>query len=80
MFDLFDILCKEKKVKGIGEGFSIYKKQLDPDYHPFYELREKRRWWGEKLHCWGFDLEYLEKEFERLMKNRKAWEDDWNEI
>ena len=65
---------KEKKVKELGEGFSIYKKQLSPDYHPFYELREKRRWWGEKLHSWSSDLELLEEKFERLKETRKAWE------
>lgn len=79
MFDLSGVVYKKKKVKELGEGFSIYKKQLGPDYDPFYELREKRRWWGEKLHCWG-DLKPLEEEFERLLEARKAWKDDWNEV
>lgn len=75
MFDLFGVMCKRKKVKELREGFSIYKRQLGPDYDPFFELKEKRRWWGEKLHFWSFSIETLESEFEQLMKNRKAWED-----
>lgn len=60
---------KKERVCDFGDGWYIQRVQMGPDYSPFYELYE-----GRKFVNWSMNKEKLVARYEEIMEYRRMWD------